>query len=67
MFRKFIDLFDEMPSLDTDIGVESRCCDVCRPLVTEKSAYLCSELLQWAFELEGVRVYTSGSDEISLS
>jgi hypothetical protein len=67
MFRKFIDLFDEMPSLDTDAGVESRCCDVCRPLVTEKSAYLRSELLQWAFELEGVRVHTSGGDEISPS
>ena len=64
MFRKFIDLFDEIPSLDTDAGAESRCCDVCRPLVTAKSAYLRSELLQWAVKLEGVQVHTSDGVEI---
>jgi hypothetical protein len=67
IFRKFIGLFDEMPSLDTDAGAESRCCDVCRPLVTTKSAYLRSELLQWAVELEGVQVHTSDGEEISPS
>jgi hypothetical protein len=44
MFRKFVELFDEMPSLDNDEGSKQRYCDICRPLVTRRSALLHSEL-----------------------
>jgi hypothetical protein len=64
MFRKFVELFDEMPSLDNDEGSKQRCCDVCRPLVARRSAILHSELEKWAAELEDVRSHTSRGDEI---
>lgn len=67
MFRKFVDLFDEMPSLDSDASAESRCCDNCRPLVTEKSARLRRKLVQWAADLERVRIHTSHGHEVALS
>jgi hypothetical protein len=58
MFRKFVDLLDEMPSLDKDTGVDSRCCDACRSLVAQGSAYLLSELVRRANELEKVKMHT---------
>ena len=64
MFRKFVDFFDEMPSLDNNACAESRCCDNCRPLVTEKSAYLRRELVQWAAELERVQKHTSQNEVV---
>lgn len=67
MFRKFVDLFDEMPSLDNDACAESRCCDNCRPLVKEKSAHLRRELVQWAAGLERVQIHTSRDHEVSPS
>ena len=64
MFRKFVNLFDEMPSLDNNAYTESRCCDNCRLLVIEKSAYLRRELVQWAADLEQVQKHTSQNDEV---
>jgi hypothetical protein len=67
MFHKFVDFFDKMPLLDNNACTESRCCDICRLLVTEKSAYLRQELVQWAADLKQVQKHTSQHDEVLLS
>ncbi|KAM0724044.1 hypothetical protein Q7P37_000224 [Cladosporium fusiforme] len=64
MFRKFVEFFGEIPSLDNDEGSERRCCDACRPIVTEKSTYLRGELMKWTAELEEVQSHMSRGDRV---
>lgn len=58
MFRKFVDLLDEMPSLDMDPEASSKCCDVCRPMVVDRSARLRHKLACWANQLAAVEKHT---------
>ena len=67
MFRKFVDLFDEIPSLDLDPHAKNKCCDACRPLVVKRSAYLHDVLLQWAAELEDIQEHRYDNEETSTS
>lgn len=53
-----------MPSLDNDEGSKQKCCDVCRPLVAQRSAFLHSELEKWVAGLEDVRSHPSRGNEI---
>jgi hypothetical protein len=67
MFRKFIEFCNEIPSLDNDEASERRCCDACRPLVTQKANLFRGELENWAAELEGIESHTSNGEVIDLS
>jgi hypothetical protein len=64
MFRKFIEFCDEIPSLDNDEASERKCCDACRALIAQRSAFLRSEFEKWATELEAVQSHTSHGDKI---
>jgi len=67
MFRKFIELCNEIPSLDNDGASERKCCDACRPLVIQDFSRLRSELENWAAELERVESHTSDGEVIDPS
>ena len=67
MFRKFIEFCNDIPSLDNDGASERKCCDACRPLVTQKSNLFRGELEDWAAELEGIESHTSNGEVIDLS
>ena len=67
MFRKFVDLLDEMPSLDTDTEAASKCCDVCRPMVVERSARLRHKLARWADQLAAVEEHAVQGSKTPLS
>lgn len=64
VFRNFIELCIDIPSLDNDEASERKCCDACRPLVQQKFGQLRSELEKWAAELERVESHTSSGDVV---
>jgi hypothetical protein len=68
IFSKFVDMYQELRSLDTDTAkLTASCCDTCRNLVLHMLALLEADLVPCVRGLEQVEQYTFDGYDVGLS
>lgn len=67
LLHKFIDAFQDMPSLDNDPEADHRCCETCRPKVLKAFKVLEEVLKPCAEDLEDVDTHRCANTDIETS
>jgi hypothetical protein len=67
LLHKFIDVFRDMPTRDSDPNAYYRCCELCRPKTLQAFKVLEEVLLPYAEDLERVDTHRFGDTAVETS